>query len=413
MASFAYRAVDDGGEERTGLVDADSSEQAAATLRGRGLFPTELKPATAVGPAGAAARGVAGAGRIWRRPARAVEVAAFTRQLATLLRAGLPLLRALELLARQERNRAFQAVQRSLAEGVRSGGMLSEAMARHPRVFDRLYVSMVRAGEAGGMLDLTLERLAGFAEKSLRLRGRLRAALAYPLVVLAVAVVILAGLLGLVVPKFQQVFAELLKGAPLPALTRAVLLVSDAVKDHFGPGLALAVGLVVAFRLLRRTAAGGRRIDGWLLHVPVLGDLWLKAIVARGARTFGTLLTGGVPMLPALRITGDTCGNLRVTEALTQVHDRVKAGDSVARPLEATGVFPPLVASMVEVGEHSGQLPAMLGKVADIYDEEVDQAVAGLSSLVEPVLIVTLAVIVGTIVIALFLPIVRIVQLLS
>jgi type IV pilus assembly protein PilC len=413
MPQFSYTALDAAGAELSGLVDASSPEQAAATLRGRGLFPTGVGPVTpAFVSAEAGALGRVGAWT-WRRPARPVEVAAFTRQLATLLRAGLPLLRALEVLARQERNRVWRDVQRNLADSIRSGGMLSDAMARHPRVFDGLYLSMVRAGEAGGVLDLTLERLAGFAEKSLRLRGRLRAALAYPLVVLTVAVLILAGLLGLVVPKFQQVFAELLKGAPLPALTRGVLAVSDIVKTHFILFLAAAIAAVVLFRMIRRTPAGGRWIDRALLRMPVLGDLWLKAIVARGARTFGTLLTGGVPMLSALRITADTAGNLRIQEALQQIHDRVKAGDSVARPLEATGAFPPLVASMVEVGEQSGQLPAMLGKVADIYDEEVDQAVAGLSSLVEPVLIVVLAVIVGTIVIALFLPIVRIVQLLS
>ena len=286
-------------------------------------------------------------------------------------------------------------------------------MAQHPKVFDRLFINMVRAGEAGGVLDVVLDRLARFQEKSLQLRGKIAAAMVYPLIVMAVAVLILAGLLVFVVPKFQQIFADLLKGAPLPALTQMVLAASDVVKNHFLVTLGVVVGLGFAFKMFKGTPAGAKLIDTLIVKLPLFGPLLLKAIIARFGRTLGTLLSSGVPILPALLITRDTCGNSRVAGALTEVHDRVKEGAPVARPLEATAVFPPMVTSMIDVGEHTGQLPEMLGKVADIYEEEVDNTVAGLSSLIEPILILFLALVVGTIVIALFLPIVRIVQLLT
>ncbi|MDP2136533.1 MAG: type II secretion system F family protein, partial [Candidatus Didemnitutus sp.] len=330
-----------------------------------------------------------------------------------LLKAGMPLLRGLEVLSRQERNRAFQQIMEALADDIRSGSSLSEALARHPLVFDRLYVNMVKAGEAGGVLEVVLDRVAKFQEKSLQLRGKIKAAMMYPLVVMAVAVLILAGLLVFVVPKFQQIFADLLKGAPLPPLTQAVLVASDAVRQHYLVVLAVLIGGWIGFHLFRRSPSGSRWVDGWLIRLPLFGELLMKSLVARFTRTLGTLLASGVPILQAITITRDTTGNVRVADALEVVHDRVKAGEPVARPLERTQVFPAMVTSMIDVGEHTGQLPEMLSKVADIYEDEVDTAVAGLSSLIEPVLIVLLAGVVGTIVVALFLPIVRIVQLLT
>jgi type IV pilus assembly protein PilC len=341
------------------------------------------------------------------------ELAVFTRQLGTLLRAGLPLLRGLEVLGKQQANPRFRRTIEALGEAIRSGSTLSGAMQAHPRVFVRIYVNMIRAGEAGGALDQVLDRLAGFQEKSLQLQGRIRAALVYPIVVLAVALLILVGLLVFVVPKFKQIFADLLRGAPLPPLTRAVLAVSEAVQGHAVLLLVLAAVFVAAISYLQRTPAGTRVFDTILLRVPLFGGLVLRAVVARFSRTLGTLLSSGVPILGALLIARDTCGNVRVGTAILRIHDQVKEGTSVARPLEETGIFPALVGSMVEVGEQTGQLDGMLNKVADIYEEEVDTAVAGLSSLIEPMLIVFLALIVGTIVIALFLPIIRIVQLLS
>ncbi len=413
MPGFTYIAFDPQGGEKTGSLEAADANQVALILRRQGLFPTAVTLTTG-------GRGRGGeAGKRWAinlpglRIVARKELAIFTRQLGTLLRAGLPLLRGLEVLARQQQNLRFRAVIEALAEGIRSGSTLSEAMKRNPRVFDRLYTNMIKAGEAGGLLDAVLDRLARFQEKSLHLRGKVRAALVYPVIVLFVAVAILAGLLVFVVPKFKQIFADLLKGAPLPLLTRAVLAASEAVQHHalFATGLVIAA--VMAFRFFRRRPTGARLVDTALVRLPLFGGLILKAGVARFARTLGTLLSSGVPILAALLITRDTCGNTRIAHAIARVHDRVKEGAPVARPLESTRVFPPMVTSMVEVGEHSGQLPEMLNKVADIYEDEVDNAVAGLSATIEPLLILFLALVVGTIVIALFLPIIRIVQLLT
>ncbi len=435
MPGFSYTAIDTFGTEKFGLIDAPDAKQAAAILRARGLFPTGVsvagvavdkverglrtrleKPVQRPGstPEKPATRGLKMELRLpFVRLVGAKALAVFTRQLATLLKAGMPLLRGLEVLGRQERNQGFQRVLEALAEAIKSGGTLSEAMAQHPKVFDRLFINMVKAGEAGGVLDVVLDRLARFQEKNLQLRGKITAAMLYPLIVMGVAVLILTGLLVFVVPKFQQIFADLLKGAPLPALTQMVLAASDVVKNHFLVTLGVLVVLGFAFKMFKGTPTGAKLIDTLIVKLPLFGPLLLKAIIARFGRTLGTLLSSGVPILPALLITRDTCGNSRVAGALTEVHDRVKEGAPVARPLEATAVFPPMVTSMIDVGEHTGQLPEMLGKVADIYEEEVDNAVAGLSSLIEPILILFLALVVGTIVIALFLPIVRIVQLLT
>lgn len=442
MPRFTYTAIDGRGAQKSGLLDALDARQAAAILKGLGLFPTDVAAAVAqrrmdsgLPPSPSLGRRGRTRSAPVRRPGstgdspgmglqmelrlpfvrivQPKELAVFTRQLATLLRAGMPLLRGLEVLARQERNRGFQRIIGSLAEVIKSGGTLSEAMAAHPRVFDRLCLNMIRAGEAGGVLDVVLDRLARFQEKSIQLRGRITAAMVYPLIVMAVAVIILAGLLVFVVPKFKQIFADLLKGASLPPLTQLVLTVSDAVKTHYLLALGAGAAGWIALRLFRRTAAGARLLDTLVVRLPLFGDIFLKGIIARFGRTLGTLLSSGVPILPALLITCDTCGNARVGAAISAVHDRVKEGAPVARPLEDTAVFPPMVTSMIDVGEHTGQLSEMLGKVADIYEDEVDNAVAGLSSLIEPLLILFLALVVGTIVIALFLPIVRIVQLLT
>lgn len=348
-------------------------------------------------------------GRIISRKGLAV----FTRQLATLVRAGVPLVRALEILARQERNAAFRALLTELITAIRSGGSFSDGLRAHPKVFDRLYVSMAKAGEAGGVLTLVLERLASFTEKTARIKARVRSALIYPSIIMAVAGAIVATLMIFVVPKFQGIFASVLKGQPLPRLTQAVIDCSNFIRYHALTTLGLVIGFVVAIKLLRRTGPGARTADWLLLHAPPLGDLFLKAAVARFTRTFGTLLASGVPMLPTLLITRDTTGNHCIAAAITIVHDRVKTGDGVARTMEATRVFPAMVTGMIEVGEETGALPEMLGRVADTYEEEVDQAVNTLTTLIEPVMIVLMAFMVGTIVIALFLPIIRIIQLLS
>ena len=334
----------------------------------------------------------------------------FTRQLATLVKAGMPILRSIEVLARQEKRAGFKIVLEEIADTIRSGGNFSEGLAAHPKLFDRLYVNMVRAGEAGGVLSTVLERLSVFNEKSERIKGKVKAAMIYPAIISSVAIAIVSILMVVVVPQFQGIFSGMLKGQPLPALTQLLLTVSFFMRDNF----LLTAGVVVAayfgFGIFKKTKPGARLIDWLLIHLPVLGDLMLKATIARFTRTFGTLLSSGVPILQALMITRDTSGNVHVANALNVVHDRVKEGDNVAKPLEATAIFPGMVTSMIEVGEETGSLPDMLTRIADSYDEEVDNAVAGLTSVIEPIMIVFMAVVDGTIVIALFLPLVSIIE---
>lgn len=413
MPKFTYSAINPLGVEKSGRLEAPDVRQAAARLQAQGLIPTkvtlgEVVASTATHPMSMRHRPGFGFAAV-----RTKELAGFTRQLGTLTRAGIPLLRGLEVLGRQERNRRFRVVIETIAGSIKSGDTLSEALAPHPRIFDHLYVNMIKAGEASGSLDVVLDRLARFQEKNLRLRGQVVDAMVYPVIVLSVALTVLCGLLVYVVPKFQQIFADMLRGAPLPPLTEAVLRVSNLVRHNLLLLVIIAVIFWLAFSYFRRTANGTRLIDATLLKLPGLGGLVLKTIVARVGRTLGSLLSSGVPILPALLITRDTCGNIVVSDAINAAHDRVKAGASVSRSLEATAVFPPMLTSMIEVGEHTGQLADMLNKIADIYDAEVDSAFAGLGAFLEPILIIFPAVIVGTIVIALILPILRIVQLLS
>lgn len=281
---------------------------------------------------------------------------------------------------------------------------------QYPKIFDRLYVNMVKAGEAGGVLETVLERLALFMEKTERIKGKIKAAMTYPVIVVLLAVGIVAALMVIVVPKFEQIFSGLLKGQPLPALTRFVMSVSYFVQHNIVMTLIISAAAYALFIAGRKTVMGGRVMDWLLIKSPVLGDLFLKAAIARFTRTFGTLLASGVPILQALLITRDTSGNVHVAGAIERVHDRVKEGDGVAGPLGATAIFPGMVTSMIEVGEETGALPEMLARIADTYDEEVDNAVNSLTSIIEPFMIVFLAFLVGTIVIALFLPIVSIIQ---
>jgi type IV pilus assembly protein PilC len=330
--------------------------------------------------------------------------------LATLVKAGMPILRSIEVLARQEKRAGFKIVLDEIADTIRSGGNFSEGLAAHPKLFDRLYVNMVRAGEAGGVLSTVLERLSVFNEKSERIKGKVKSAMIYPAIISSVAVAIVSILMVVVVPQFQAIFTGMLKGQPLPALTQMLLSVSFFMRDNFLLTAAAAAGVYFGFGLFKKTKSGARVIDWLLIHAPVIGDLMLKATIARFTRTFGTLLSSGVPILQALIITRDTSGNVHVANALNLVHDRVKEGDNVAKPLEATAIFPGMVTSMIEVGEETGSLPDMLTRIADSYDEEVDNAVAGLTSVIEPIMIVFMAVVVGTIVIALFLPLVSIIE---
>jgi type IV pilus assembly protein PilC len=292
---------------------------------------------------------------------------------------------------------------------VEGGSTFSEALSQHPKIFSRLYVNMVRAGEAGGAMDVTLSRLADFQEKAQKIKNKVLAAMVYPSVVICVAIGILAFLMVFIVPKFQEIFRDLLEGKELPALTQFVLGVSNLVKNNFLIVLAVVAVIVITLKAMAKTQKGKYILDLIKLRSPVFGSLIRKVSIARFTRTLGTLIASGVPILQALNIVRETAGNEVVAKAVGQVHDAVKEGEKIVQPMEASGIFPAMVVSMVDVGEETGALPDMLMKIADVYDDEVDNAVSAMTSLLEPIMIVVLALIVGTIVIALFLPLISII----
>ena len=331
----------------------------------------------------------------------------FTRQLATLVDAGLPLLRGLRVLEKQERNPTLKTIIAELALSIEGGSTFSEGLAQHPKVFNRLFVNMVKAGELGGVLEVVLTRLSEFMEKAQKIKGKVIAAMFYPVAVLVVATAILMILMVKVVPSFEQVFLGMGEGKPLPAFTRLVLGISRSIKDNLPVTAGIIAVFVIAFVIFKRTKFGRHVWDKFKLRMPVIGPVVSKISISRFCRTLGTLISSGVPILQALTIVKETAGNVIVSNAVHAVHESVKEGETITAPLEASGVFPPMVISMVDVGEQTGALPEMLLKIADNYDDEVDNAVASMTSLLEPIMIVFLAVIVGSIVIAMFLPLIE------
>ena len=425
MPKFKYSAIDQNGKQKNGTISAASTEEANTKLNGMGLMPTSVgQVADTPSANGTAAKAKApkkagGFGKVIKPD----ELTVFTRQLATLLQAGLPLLRSLEVMIRQEKNLRFQAVLQQIADQVKSGNSFSDGLAQHPTIFDRLYVNMIRAGEAGGVLDVVLSSLAGFMEKSMKTKKKVKSAMVYPIVVVGVAVSIVVLLMVVVVPKFQSIFDEMLDGAALPQLTQIVIDFSNFVKGLFSLtgilllDLALVCGILVAgiflIRVLFRTKQGSQLLNWASINFPKVGDLARKVNIGRITRTFGTLLSSGVPILEAINITRDITGNVYFAKALSNIHNAVRDGESLSAPMTREKVFPNMVTSMVDVGEETGELAEMLNRVADNYDEDVDNAVAGITSIIEPIMIVFLALVVGFIVIALFLPIVEIIKQLS
>lgn len=420
MAKFIYTALDGKGKETRGEIEADNQNTALTRLREKGLFPTQIVDAAAAkgkktAPVTPGVRPGAGARKKGFNLSlgggvKPKSLMVVTRQLATLIDAGLPLLRGLQVIARQERNPTLKRTLNELAESIQSGSTLAEAMAQHGKVFNRLYVNMVKAGEVGGVLDVVLLRLAEFMEKMQKIRNKVKSAMTYPIVVLCVAGGIMFFLMTRIVPKFAEIFKDLLEGERLPALTRFVMDVSNAFVRRTPVVIGAIILLVFVVKTLGRTKNGRYVIDQIKLKMPIFGPLVHKTAIGRFARTLGTLLSSGVPILQALNIVRDTAGNEVIARGVTLIHDSVKEGENIAPPIEASGIFPPMVVSMVEVGEETGKLPDMLMRIADTYDDEVDNTVAALSSIIEPLLIVGLALIVGTIVIALFMPMVEIMQ---
>jgi len=413
MNSYTYEAVNSAGMRVVGALDVADQSEALRRLREMGLFPTRVvgqrtRRRTVLGSrplARSAAITIRIPGLSGRVKPRALTV--FTRQLATLIDAGMPLLRGLKILEEQETNAALQHVLGRLSEAIESGTSLSEAMAAHPKVFNPLYLNMVRAGEIGGALEITLKRLSEFLEKAQKIKGKVKAAMFYPAAVLTVAVAIMGVMMVFVIPRFQEVFNGLLNGAAMPAFTAFVFRVSEIVRHQAPLVLSVALVLMISVALFARTTFGRHALDRLKLALPVLGNVFRQAAISRFARTLGTLLANGVPVLQALTIVRATAGNAAIGQVVASVHASVKEGETLTAPLRVANLFPPLITGMVDVGEQTGALPDMLLKIADNCDEEVDNAVNAMTSLLEPVMIVFLAVIVGGMVIALFLPIIH------
>ena len=437
MATFQYIAKDASGNETRGQIEAGDRNSAIAAVRAQGLFPTalgEVKRAATSQPAaqkkaapkrgGAPAAPAAKKGGLnmelniklpsWMRGRIKTKVLTqFTRQLATLVNAGLPLMRGIEVLKRQMKDAQMREALDGIGENIAAGGTFSESLTAYPKIFDNLYVNMVKAGEAGGVLEVVLGRLAEFAEKSEKIKNKVKGAMIYPIVVLVAAVGITAFLLVTVIPKFKQVFADMLGGAELPAITQFVIDASDWVQHNY---ITIAIGVVVLIvlkKIVGKTEKGATMFDWLSLRMPVTGTLVQRTAVSRVTRTLGTLLSSGVPILQSLMIVRDTTGNRIVSNSLQDVHDAVKEGEGMTVPLSQCWVFPPMVVSMVEVGEETGALAEMLTRIANTYDDEVDNAVAGMTAAIEPALIIVLAVVVGTIVVAMFLPMIKIIQSVS
>lgn len=419
MPKFSYVAMDQKGKEQKGTIEVASQNEAIGRVKEMGLYPTRIVEVDKVkespqkkGKAAGKAAGKKGinvniniqipglSGRV-----KSKVLTTFTRQLATLVDAGLPLLRGLRVLEKQERNPTLKSILGDLALSIEGGSTFSEALAQHPKVFNRLFVNMVKAGELGGVLEVVLTRLAEFMEKAQKIKGKVIAAMFYPVAVLVVAVSILILLMVKVVPQFKTVFEGM--SMQLPGFTVFVLGVSEIVKNNILGTLGALFGVWLLFFLFTRTKFGRRAWDKVKLKMPVIGQVVSKVAISRFTRTLGTLISSGVPILQALTIVKETSGNVIISNAINSVHESVKEGETITAPLEASGVFPPMVISMVDVGEQTGALPEMLLKIADNYDEEVDNAVAAMTSLLEPVMIIFLAVVVGSIVIAMFLPLIE------
>jgi type IV pilus assembly protein PilC len=429
MPKYDYIALDSRGKETKGSIEVGSQNEAIGRVKEMGLFPTKIVEAERIQDksAGKKAKPVAGkaAGKK-KGGGLSLEIkipgltggvkpkvlTTFTRQLATLVDAGLPLLRGLRVLEKQERSATLKRILGELALAIEGGSTFSEALAQHPKVFNRLFVNMVKAGELGGVLEVVLKRLAEFSEKAQKIKGKVKAALFYPVAVLFVAMGILTLLLVFVIPRFKEVFSHM--GVKMPGFTLFVLAVSDAVKGHFLSVMGCVAVVVVFLLILVKKTKSGRYIwDKMKLKMPPIGSVITKVSISRFTRTLGTLVSSGVPILQALMIVKETAGNVIIANAVTKVHESVKEGETITAPLESSRVFPPMVVSMVDVGEQTGALPEMLLKIADNYDEEVDNAVSAMTSLLEPIMIIFLAVVVGSIVIAMFLPLIAMISQMS
>ncbi len=404
MPTFQYEALDRGGQEITGTVEAPSESSAISQLRDRGYRPFDVSEQS---------EGF-GLGLDFDIPflggnsVGQEEVTLFTRQMATLLSAGLPLLKSVNIMEEQTENEEFQEILDEISSDIKSGSSFSEALQRHPNVFDELYINMIKAGEVGGVLEVVLERLAEFAEKAQELRAKMKSATIYPGVMFTVAVLVVGFLLVFVLPTFVELFNDM--GVDLPLPTVIVISVSNFMINYWWLLIIALVGAFYAVKWYYSTDSGEYVLDNLKLNLPVFGELFRKAVIARFTRTFATLIRSGVPILEAIEIVQDTVGNRVIGDMMDDVYDSISEGDTISEPLYEAGEFPPMVVHMISVGEETGNLDDMLTRIADTYEMEVEEMVEGLGSLLEPLLILFMGGAIGIIVMALFLPMFQIVQ---
>lgn len=399
---FAYKAMNRDGKEVFGVIESESQALAINDVKNLGLYPTVVREASKSDER-RARKTKKGINEFYIGGVKVKQLVIMTRQLSTLIDAGLPLLRSINILIAQQKASKLKDILREMTADIQSGSTFSDALAKHPKYFDRLYVNMVRAGEVGGMLEVVLQRLSIFMERRQALKRKVKGAMIYPIAVLVIAAAIVWFLLTYIVPEFATVFKDF--GAKLPAMTMVLINIGDFCRFKWWIVLLSITTTLNVIKILSKIKLTKRIMDRVVLKMPLVGDLVTKVAVARFARTLGTLITSGVPILQSLKITKETIGNEVIENAIMKVHDSIKDGDTIAAPLDASKVFPAMVVNMIDVGEETGSLDSMLMKVADIYDAEVEAAVEGMLRLMEPIIIIVLGGIIGFIVIALYLPI--------
>jgi len=390
MPAYAWKGKNRLGEVQEGVLVSNSRDAAAATLKRNGIEVMNVRVM--------AAEGGRSLGKV---PPK--DLAIFTRQFSVMIDAGLPLVQCLEILGAQQTHKGFQRIIESVRDDVEKGSTLQAALSKHPKAFNDLFVNMVGAGESGGILDVILQRLSGYIEKSVKLTGKVKSAMTYPVAVISIAIIVVVVIMVKVIPIFSAMYAGL--GSKLPFPTIVCIAISDAIINYWWLLIICTGMVVIGLRQYYKTPVGHLQIDILLLHLPILGDVLRKVAVARFCRTLGTLISSGVPILEGMDITAKTAGNLVIQNAILKSKDAVEQGRNISTPLAETKVFPPMVVQMVGVGEATGALDAMLSKVADFYEDEVDNAVASLTSLMEPIMIAILGGIVGFIVVAMYMPI--------
>ncbi|RTZ93867.1 MAG: type II secretion system F family protein [Deltaproteobacteria bacterium] len=392
MPRFKWEGRVVGGGTQSGTIEAINETVVRSQLRQQRIIPTKIKKLSE-------RKNIV----LFKPKVKAKTLAIFTRQLATMIDAGLPLVQSLDILADQEENVTFKEILSQVKDDVESGMTFAAALKKHPKAFNDLYTNMVVAGEEAGTLDIILNRLATFIEKAEALRRKIKSAMMYPMIVTFVAVVVVGILMVFVIPTFEKMFRE--AGQQLPGLTQLVVDISKFIRSHILIVIGIVIALIIAIRYIRKTDKGKKAIDKMLLSLPIFGILLRKVAVARFTRTLSTLMQSGVPILDGLQLVAKTSGNKVIEDAVMEARENISSGENIAEPLERSKVFPPMVTRMISVGENTGALDQMLNKIADFYEDEVDTAVAGLTSMLEPLMIVFLGGVVGTIVIAMYLPI--------